>query len=91
MSANTAYGYTHLTTGTTIINKGKPVMLGGVLINKALTGTVTLTDGGTTVAILTNGTTAPLGSIVMSGNGGISLNSLTVALSATEDVTIVWA
>jgi len=90
MSVNTKYGYTHLTTGTTIINKGKSVILGGIWVNKALTGTVTLTDNGTTVAVLTNGTTAPLGSLPISGNGGVSFTSLTVALTATEDITLFW-
>ena len=85
-----SYSYTHLTSGTTVINRGKPVVLRGILVNKALSGTVTLTDGGGTIAILTNGTTAPLGSITMAGNGDLSLQGLTVALSATEDITIVW-
>lgn len=90
MSANSKYGYTRLTTGTTIINKGKAVVLVAININKALTGTVTLTDGATTVAVITNGTTAPLGTVLFGPNGGISLQNLTVALSATEDVTIIW-
>jgi hypothetical protein len=91
MAANTAYSYTRLTSGTTVINKGKPVMLSAIWVNKALTGTVTLTDNGVTVATLTNGATAPLGSVVVSGNGPVSLTSLTVALSATEDITIFWS
>jgi len=90
MAATNRYNYTHLTTGTTVINKGKGVLLAGVMINKALTGTVTITDGGATVAIFTNGTTAPLGNMVFAGDGAISLQSLTVALSATEDITVVW-
>lgn len=85
-----AYTYTHLTTGTTVINKGKPILFGGIMVNKALTGTVTLTDGTATVAILTNGTTAPLGSVIPAGDGSLSFQGLTVALSATEDITIVW-
>lgn len=87
----TQYAYTHLTTGTTTINKGKPTILASVLINKALTGTVTLSDGATTVMVLTNGTTAPLGPIMVAGNGGLALQSLVVALSATEDITIIWS
>lgn len=91
MAVNPIYSYAHLTTGTTTINKGKPTILAAILVNKALTGTVTITDGGATVAVITNGTTAPLGSVVFSGgNGGTSLQSLTVALSATEDITVIW-
>lgn len=90
MAVNPIYSYKHLTTGTTIISS-KQVVLAAIIVNKALTGTVTITDGATTVAILTNGTTAPLGSILFSGGtGGISLQGLTVALSATEDVTIIF-
>lgn len=91
MAANTQYSFTHLTSGTTTINGGKPVILGSVWVNKALTGTVTLTDGSATIAVLTNGTTAPIGEVAISGNGGLSLASLKVALSATEDITIFWA
>lgn len=91
MAVNTLYGYTRLTSGTTIINKGKPVILGSIWINKALSGTVTLTDNGTTVAVLTNGTTAPLGAVAIAGNGGVSFTSLTVALSGTEDITVFWS
>lgn len=91
MSVNTKYSYTHLTTGTTTINRGKPIVLAAICVNKALTGTVTVTDGTATVAILTNGTTAPLGTIFFSGGtGGISLQGLTVALSATEDITVIF-
>ena len=91
MAVNTVYSYTRVTTGTTIINQGKPVLLGGIWVNKALAGTVTLTDSGTTVAVITNGATAPLGSVLPSANGPVSLTSLTVALSGTEDITIFWA
>lgn len=91
MAANTQYSYTHLTSGTTTINKGKPTILAGVWVNKALSGTVTISDGASTVAILTNGTTAPLGAVLTAGNGGLSLQSLIVALSGTEDITIIWS
>lgn len=90
MAVNTSYGYTRLTSGTTLINKGKPVTLGGIWVNKALSGTVTLTDNGVTVAVLTNGATAPLGSMPVSGNGSVSFTSLSVALTSTEDITIFW-
>lgn len=89
MAANPKYIYTHLTTGTTTI---KPTVgtLAAILVNKALTGTVTITDGTATIGILTNGTTAPLGQILYGGAGGIQFSSLKIALSATEDLTVVW-
>lgn len=91
MAANTKYSYAHLTSGTTVIGKGKPVVLAAINVNKALSGTVTVTDSSTTVAILTNGTTAPLGTVFFSGGtGGISLQGLTVALSGTEDITVIY-
>lgn len=91
MASNKVYSYTRLTTGTTTINKGKPTLLASIIVNKALTGTVTISDGSNTVGILTNGTTAPLGSVMFAGDGPISLQSLVIALSATEDITVVWS
>lgn len=94
MASTQSYLTKRLTTGTTIINP-KPGVLGSILINKALTGTVTVTFGSgasaTTQAVLTNGTTAPLGTVMFGGpDGGASYDSLTVALSATEDVTVCY-
>lgn len=90
MAVNPIYSYKHLTSGTTTISS-KQVVLAAVVINKALTGTVTITDGAATVAVLTNGTTAPLGSVIFSGGtGGISLQGLVVALSGTEDITVIF-
>ena len=80
----------HATTGTTNLNKGKPGVLYGIGVNKALTGTVTVSDAGTTLAILTNGTTAPLGMTLNPGPGGTPFQNLSVALSATEDITIFY-
>lgn len=89
MAAFPKYTYKHLTSGTTVIKAG-PGTLAAILVNKALTGTVTVTDGTVTVAVLTNGTTAPLGSVLFGGGGGVQFQSLSVALSATEDVTVVY-
>lgn len=89
MAANPKYIYKHLTTGTTVIKQGEGT-LAAVIVNKALTGTVTLTDGATTIGILTNGTTAPLGSVLFGGAGGIQFASLTATLSATEDLTFIF-
>lgn len=89
MAANPKYTYRHMTTGTAVV-KPSVGTLAAIVVNKALSGTVTVTDGSNTVAILTNGTTAPLGSVLFGGAGGIQFASLTVALSATEDITVVF-
>lgn len=78
--------YKHLTTGTTLVSKG-PCTLVRVVINKALTGTVTLSDGTNgVIAVLTNGTTAPFGHVDFMVECS---QQLQVALSATEDITVV--
>ncbi len=90
MAAFPKYAYKHLTSGTTTVKTGTGT-LAAVVVNKALSGTVTLTDGANTIAILTNGTTAPLGSVLFGGAGGVQFGQgLVVALSGTEDVTIVY-
>lgn len=90
MAAFPKYAYQHLTTGTTTIKNG-PGTFAGIVVNKALTGTVTVTDGAATIAVLTNGTTAPLGSVMFGAAGGVQYGvNLKVALSATEDVTVIY-
>lgn len=90
MASTQVYTPKHITTGTTTI-KG-PGVLGCVVINKALTGTVTVSDVTGTLAVLTNGTTAPLGVVMFGGpDGGVSFTgNLTVALSGTEDITVCY-
>jgi hypothetical protein len=78
------------TAATTTINKNQPCLLMGICVNKALTGTVTVADGTSTIAVLTNGTTAPLG-MTLNTPGGIPIASLTVVNSATEDFTILYS
>ncbi len=91
MAANPKYTYAHYTAATGAVVKPNVGTLAGITINKALTGTVTLKDGATTIAIMTNGTTAPLGSVLFGGAGGIQFGSLNVSMStAAEDVTIVF-
>jgi hypothetical protein len=83
--------YTYITTGaTTQVNKGRTT-LEAIIVNKALTGTITIIDGiaGSTanVAVMTNGTTAPLGVVpfnIICGSG------LRIINSATEDITVTW-
>ncbi len=89
MAAFPKYSYLHVTTGGPIVKK-TPGTLAAIVVNKALTGTVTVVDSGTTIAILTNGTTAPLGSVLFGGAGGVQFASLQVILSGTEDITVVF-
>lgn len=90
MAAFPKYTALHQTSGTTNLKKGSPGVLYGVSVNKALTGTVTVSDAGTTLGILTNGTTAPLGMNFATGAGGMPFQNLSVACSATEDITIFY-
>lgn len=91
MAAFPKYSYLHITAATGTVVKPSTGTLAAVTVNKALVGTVTLKDGPTTIAILTNGTTAPLGSILFGGAGGIQFANLTVSLTtAAEDITICY-
>lgn len=91
MASRQSYTYKRITTGTTLIKNG-PGTLGGLSVNKALTGTVTITDGVNTIAVLTNGTTAPLGTVMFGGpDGGTQFGQqLQIVLSATEDITVFY-
>lgn len=96
MAAFPKYSYKHITTGGPVV-KSTPGTLAAIVVNKALAGTVTVIDGsatvggtGNTIAILTNGTTAPLGSVLFGGAGGVQFSSLQVVLSTTEDITVVF-
>lgn len=81
----------HITTAaTTTINKNQPCLLMGICVNKALAGTVTVADGTSTIAVLTNGTTAPLG-MTLNVTGGIPCSSLTVTNASTEDLTVLYS
>lgn len=90
MSASPNYSGLRVTAATGLaIKNSLPGILGGVNVNKALVGTVTIKDGTTTLAVLTNGTTAPLGPNLL---GPISFGNLTVSLTtAAEDITIIYA
>ncbi len=91
MAAFPKYTYAHYTAATGTVVKASVGTLASVNINKALTGTVTVKDGATTIAVFTNGTTAPLGSILFGGGGGVQFGSLNVSMTtAAEDVTICF-
>jgi hypothetical protein len=84
MASFQVYTAKRLTSGTTKVKEG-PGVLAGISVNKALSGTVTVSDGATTIAVLTNGTTAPLGTTLAVPT---AFASLSVALSGTEDITV---
>lgn len=90
MAANTKFIAKRITSGTNIIKAGVGT-LASINVNKALAGTVTVIDGSTTIAVLTNGTTAPLGTVMYGGgSGGIVFQGLTITLSGTEDLTVCY-
>lgn len=86
MAAFPKYTYKRVTTGTTLIKNGTGT-LHSIIVNKALTGTITVEDGASVIAVLTNGTTAPLGAIIFDCQFG---QQLQVVLSATEDATVIY-
>jgi len=87
MAAFPKYTYLHVTAATGQVVKPGPGMLGSICINKALAGTVTVKDGGNTIAVLTN-SSGPIGQTLM---GPIAFASLNVSLTtAAEDITIVY-
>lgn len=57
----------------------------GLNINKTLTGTLTINEGGTAVAQFAIGTTPATHFVV---NNGIRFSNLTFVLSAADDVTV---
>jgi len=83
--------YTYITGAATTVITQKRCILEQIIVNKALTGTVKIIDGGSgttaNVGILTNGATAPLGSVTFNL---ICNNGLSIVNSATEDITVVW-
>lgn len=86
MAAFPKYTYKNVTTGGPVIKTGTGTLY-AIVINKALAGTVTITDGATKIGILTNGTTAPLGSVIYNVQFGTNLQ---VVLSTTEDITVCY-
>lgn len=88
MAAFPKYSYFHATGATGTVVKASQGALGSVSINKALTGTVTIKNGSDTIAIFTNGTTAPLGVVL---KGPVEFASLVIDMTTNaEDVTLVY-
>jgi hypothetical protein len=90
MSSN----YTYITgAATTVIGPaagtgtGRRIALTGIAINKALTGTLTIKSGATTLGQFAAGT-AP--GILWDVIGGVEIPDLQIVTSATEDITVFW-
>ena len=90
MAAFPKYNYLHVTGATALAVKLTEGTLAAVTVNKALVGTVTLKDGSTTIAVLTN-SSGPIGSVLFGGAGGIQFASLYVSTTTgAEDITICY-
>ncbi len=86
MAAFPKYTALNVTTATGLVIKKGPGVLGGVSINKVTVGTVTIKDGGTTIATIAAAT--PGGMYLQ---GPASFASLNVSMStAAEDVTFLY-
>jgi hypothetical protein len=86
MAAFPKYTYARYTTATGAVVKAGQGALGGLSVNKATVGTVTVKDGSTTIAVLAAAT--PGGMYLQ---GPIEFASLNVSLStAAEDITVIF-
>lgn len=88
MSASPKYTYKHITTGSNLIKNGTGT-LAALSINKLLSGTVTITDGASTIAIISGATI--FGSFPFGEAGGVQFGQqLQIVLSGTEDITVIY-
>ncbi len=86
MAAFPKYSALHVTTATGLAVKAGPGVLGGLSVNKATVGTVTVLDGATTIAVLAAST--PGGMYLQ---GPIAFASLKTSLTtAAEDITFIF-
>lgn len=86
MPAFPKYTALNVTTATGRVIKASPGVLGGVSINKATVGTVTIKDGATTIATIAAAT--PGGMYLKAPIAFASLN--TSMTTAAEDVTFIF-
>jgi hypothetical protein len=85
MAAFPKYSAINVTTATGRVLKATPGSLGGISVNKATVGTVTVTDGSTTIAVLASST--PGGMYLQ---GPIAFSSLSTSMTtAAENVTFI--
>ena len=77
------YNYNYITGAATVVVAARPAFLHSITLNEALTGTVTVTDGDNTVAVVAIATAAQtlLYDVCTTKN-------LTVTTSAGDDITV---
>lgn len=86
MAAFPKYTALRVTTATGLAVKAGPGVLGGLSVNKATVGTITVLDGATTIAVLAAAT--PGGMYLQ---GPIAFASLKTSLTtAAEDITFIY-
>jgi len=90
---NPGNNYTYISTNTTTIIGGstsgiRRVNLCSILVNKTLTGTVTVKSGTTTIGIIAIGSLA--GTYWLTSGFGVEVADLQIVTSASDDVTITW-
>lgn len=78
--------YSHITTATTTNLKTTAGILHAVTVNAALTGTITINDGASVIAVITNPTVGQ----VISYDVGFA-GTLNIVTSATCDITVSYA
>jgi hypothetical protein len=77
-----------ITTAATTVIKATEGILRGITITKILTGTVTIKDGTTTIAILPIGT--PVGDIMNTAHGIGIAGALSIVTSAADELTVFY-
>lgn len=88
MAAFPKYTYKHITTGSNLIKNGTGT-LASLAINKATTGTITISDGANVIGIIAIGAAAQ--NFVYGIGGGVQFGQqLQIVLSATEDITVIY-
>lgn len=86
--------YKYITTATTTLLAGNDItriVIKGIMINKALTGTLTVKSGGgsgTTIGVFAIGVAAGL---YWTTDDGILIENPAFVNSATEDITVIYS
>lgn len=76
--------YKYITTGTTTNITTSPTLLHAITVNGALTGTITIKDGATTIGVITN---PGVGAVFFYD---IGVSSLSIVTSAACDIVVSY-
>jgi hypothetical protein len=87
MSSLNSYKYITTAATTAFAGDTKRIVLGAININKALTGTLTIIAGSTTIGVIA--ATTPAGEYWYSA-GGTEIEDLKITNASTEDVTVFY-